>query len=198
LVYFRIFVIFDRLNLKKLENRIFCETPRFILREVVIQDKEGLFILDTDPEVHRFLGNQSVISMLQIEKMIESLQMQYRIHGIGRWAIIEKSSGEFVGWSGLKLVKDTINSRSHFFDLGYRIIRSHWGKGIAYETSLAALRYGFETLKLNNIYASAQEENHASLAILSKLGFKKQNRYYDFNAWQIWHEMHDSSFNFDS
>lgn len=181
-----------------MENRIFCETPRFILREVVIQDKEGLFILDTDPEVHRFLGNQPVISMLQIEKMIESLQMQYRIHGIGRWAIIEKSSGEFVGWSGLKLVKDTINSRSHFFDLGYRIIRSHWGKGIAYETSLAALRYGFETLKLNNIYASAQEENHASLAILSKLGFKKQNRYYDFNAWQIWHEMHDSSFNFDS
>ncbi len=172
-----------------MNNLIRCETPRFILREVVMEDKEDLYILDADPEVHRFLGNQPVTSMEQIEKMIESLRAQYRDHGIGRWAIIEKSSGEFVGWSGLKYVTDTVNGYSHYYDLGYRIVRRHWGKGIAYETSNAALKYGFETIKLENIYAAAQEANHTSLAILSKLGFERKNRYYDFGAWQIWHEL---------
>ncbi len=180
-----------------MKARIYCETPRFILREIVIEDKQDLFALDADPEVHRFLGNKPVTSMEQIEVMIESLSLQYRERGIGRWAIVEKSSGDFIGWSGLKLVIEQVNGYNHFIDLGYRIIRSHWGRGVATETARASLKYGFETIQLENIYASAQEQNQASLAVLSKLGFERQNRYHDFGAWQIWHELPASAFKCD-
>src|SRR5688572_5204127 len=103
--------------------KIFAETPRLILRELHPSDDAGMFELDSDPEVHRYLGGQTVESIDQCRAIIEMVRQQYIDNGIGRWAVIEKSSGSFIGWAGLKLVRTITNGHTDFYDLGYRLIR---------------------------------------------------------------------------
>lgn len=165
------------------------QTERLILREVDECDLDGLFKLDSDPEVHRYLGNNCVTSRDEAAKTISSLKKQYAENGIGRWAIIHKLSGEFIGWTGLKLVKDTLNGHTDFYDLGYRLRREFWGNGYASESALASLNYGFETMKIETIYASAHVENIQSNKILKKLGFQFVETY-PYESWiKNWYEI---------
>ncbi len=46
------------------------ETERLIIREIQKEDIDGMFELDSDPEVHKCLGNKSVKSK---EEIIESI-----------------------------------------------------------------------------------------------------------------------------
>lgn len=150
--------------------KIFAETERLILREILPTDIEGMYELDSDPEVHKFLGNKPITDRSKIIAIINYVRQQYLDNGIGRWAIIEKQSNEFVGWAGLKLVQEQTNKHINYYDLGYRLIRKYWGQGIAAESASVSLNYGFEILKLSEIYAATHIENATSNKILSKLG----------------------------
>lgn len=103
--------------------RIFVETDRLILRELLPQDELGMFELDSDPEVHRFLGNQPIKDIERIREVITFVRQQYVDNGIGRWAMVEKHTNQFIGWTGLKLVKEEFNHHINYYDLGYRLIR---------------------------------------------------------------------------
>ena len=151
---------------------IFAETERLILREIMEEDEQRLFELDSDPEVHRYLGNQPVQSIEQIRLVIAFIQQQYEDNGIGRWAVIEKSSGAFLGWSGLKLFRENVNGHSDFYELGYRFMKKHWGKGYATESAKASVNYGFNTLESKEIFAMTDVNNAASKQVLQKTGFK--------------------------
>jgi len=150
--------------------KIFAETKRLILREIVPEDEQGFWELDSDPEVHRYLGNKPVTDIEQIRTVIKSVRQQYIDNGIGRWAMIEKESGAFIGWTGLKLVPDVTNGHVNFHDVGYRLIRKYWGRGFATESVRPALNYGFEVLKLQEIFAVTELGNLASKRVLEKSG----------------------------
>lgn len=152
--------------------KIFVETDRLILREIVESDAPGMYQLDSDPEVHRYLGNNPVQHIDQVKKIIENIRKQYKENGIGRWAVIDKVSNDFIGWSGLKYEKMPINNKNGYYDLGYRIRREYWRKGIATETAREALKYGFNTLNLREICAAADVDNIASNTVLKKVGLK--------------------------
>lgn len=152
--------------------KIFAETERLILREILPTDVDGLFELDSDPEVHKYLGNNPVTNKEQIIDVISFIRQQYIDNGIGRWAIIDKKSNAFMGWTGLKLVTDLTNNHQNYYDLGYRIIRKYWQKGIATETALISLDYAFNTLKVDEVFAAADINNVGSNKILNKVGFK--------------------------
>lgn len=150
----------------------YIETERFILREILPIDAERMFELDSDPEVHQYLGNKPVTSIHEINDAIVFIRQQYIDNGIGRWAIIDKETNNFVGWCGLKFVDYEINNHKNYYDLGYRLIKKYWGKGIATETAIASLKYAFKQLKINEVYAIADCENIGSNKILKNLGFK--------------------------
>jgi len=153
--------------------KVFVETERIILREILPADAAGMFELDSNPIVHKYLGNTPVKNIEQSAKMIENIRAQYINQGIGRWAVVEKASGDFMGWSGLKLnFERSYNGRSNFHDIGYRLIPKYWGKGYATESALAALDYGFNKLNLDNIVGLADVDNLASNAILKKIGLQ--------------------------
>jgi ribosomal-protein-alanine N-acetyltransferase len=153
--------------------QIFATTPRLVLRELHPTDAAGMFELDSDPDVHRYLGRQPVQSIDQCRDVIEFVRRQYAENGIGRWAAIEKDSGEFIGWIGLKLITDPpINGRTGFHDVGYRLIKRFWGQGYATEGALAAIDYGFTELQLPEIYAFAHVDNRGSRNVLEKCGLQ--------------------------
>ena len=72
--------------------KIFTETERFILREILPSDIDGMFELDADPDVHRYLGNQALSTKEQVVDVINFIRQQYVDNGIGRWAIIDKKN----------------------------------------------------------------------------------------------------------
>lgn len=150
--------------------KIFTETERFILREILPTDIDGMFELDSDSEVHKYLGNKPVINKEQTANVIDFIRQQYIDNGIGRWAIIDKKTNDFVGWTGLKFETDLTNNHKNYLDLGYRLIKKYWGLGIATETAKASLEYAFEKLKANEVYAMAECENDGSNKILKKVG----------------------------
>lgn len=153
------------------------ETDRLLLRALGPQDVAGIFELDADPLVHQFLGNEPICSLQQAEATIAQIQIQYERFGIGRWAVIEKRSGAFVGWSGLKFVEDDESGHMNYYDVGYRLIPRFWGKGYATESAQEALRYGFEELKLQEIIGTVNELNAASRRVLEKCGLRFVDRY---------------------
>jgi RimJ/RimL family protein N-acetyltransferase len=161
-----------------MEPKIFIETERLILREIVPADVDGLFELDSDPEVHRYLGNKTVDSKEKTLEIIAFIIQQYADNGIGRWAIIDKNTNEFIGWTGLKFVTDLINNHKDFYDIGYRLIPKYWGKGMATESAVAVLDYAFNTMKLEEVFASASCENVGSNKILRNIGLKFIETYY--------------------
>jgi RimJ/RimL family protein N-acetyltransferase len=150
--------------------KIVAETDRFLLREILPSDIDGMFELDSDPEVHKYLGNNPVSNRAQIVDTINFVRQQYMDYGIGRWAIIDKKTNEFMGWSGLKFVTELTNKHQNYYDLGYRLIRKYWRQGIATETAMIALDYAFNVLKVEAVYAAASCENIGSNKILQRIG----------------------------
>ena len=155
------------------------ETERLILREFRESDLDGMFELDSDPEVHRYLGNKPVKTKEESQRIIASALKQYKERGIGRWAVIEKSSGEFMGWSGIRLNTEyNMNGFTKYYDVGYRLIKRYWGKGFATESGKAAVNYAFNVLKLPELYATTEIGNQASHNALLKIGLHYVEDFY--------------------
>lgn len=154
---------------------IYTETERLILRELHPADAEAMFEMDSDPEVHQFVGKNPVTNIQQIHDVIQFVRQQYIDNGIGRWAMIDKNTNAFIGWSGLKLIKEPVEGHETHYDVGYRLLRKYWGKGYATESAIAAVKYGFEVLNANELNARAEVEHKASKHVLEKAGLKCMN-----------------------
>ena len=150
--------------------KTFAETERLILREILPTDIDGFFEMDSDPDVHIYLGSAPMQTKEQAAAAIQFIRQQYIDNGIGRWAVIDKKTNAFLGWAGLKLITEPINNHNNYLDLGYRFIKKYWGKGFASEAAAASLAYAFNTLQANEVYAIADCENAASNKILTKMG----------------------------
>ncbi|PWN63737.1 N-acetyltransferase [Chryseobacterium viscerum] len=164
------------------------ETQRLILRKLEEADVERIFLLDSNPEVMKYLG-KPVTTKEESKEMIQMIQKQYEENGVGRLAVIEKESGLLIGWCGLKLLTKPINGYKNVLELGYRFIPEFWGKGYATETTERTLEYGFIELNANVIYAYADSGNTGSRYILGKLGFENMGEFEEDGVMCSWYEL---------
>ncbi len=142
------------------------ETARLRLRPFVPEDFDDLFRLYSDPEVMRYVG-KGVRTREETEASLAKIMGHWSQLGFGLWAAHDKQSGSFVGRCGLQPLADTGE-----VELGYAFHREFWGRGLATEGSAAAVRFGFETLKLSRIVAIAVPHNCASRRVMEKVGMK--------------------------
>ncbi len=141
------------------------ETTRLILRPAIIEDAHNLYILNSDPEVVRYTGDESISNTIDAQKLIrERMFTQFNLYKMGRFTVLLKD-GTYLGWCGLKYFPET-----NEVDLGYRFAKKYWGMGFATESSLVCMQYGFETLDLKRIIAKAMPANVGSIKVLQKLG----------------------------
>ncbi len=146
------------------------ETERLKLREFNISDARNLYQLNLDPDVVRYTGDLPFNNIEEAERFIKNYN-EYEKHGFGRWAVIEKESNKVIGWSGLKF------NEENYIDIGFRFLKSEWGKGFATESAKACLEYGFGNLNLHLIIARTSDQNYPSQKVLEKIGmtyWKKQ------------------------
>jgi ribosomal-protein-alanine N-acetyltransferase len=164
-------------------------TERLYMREVCSDDSEAMFEMDSDALVHKYLGKKPVRSMSEIHTSIESLRQQYKANGLGRWAVINKTTGNFIGWAGLKLMDPDEKCSQFYYDLGYRFNRNEWGKGFASESAAALVKYARKNLPAKKICAYTHVENVASIKVLTKAGFNLKKKFVDSDGPCAWFEL---------
>ncbi|OLB80026.1 MAG: GNAT family N-acetyltransferase [Actinobacteria bacterium 13_2_20CM_2_71_6] len=150
---------------------VFLETDRLILRRFTQADVDNLVDLDSDPDVMRFLtGGRPTPRHVVENELLPRLFAEYNsFAGSGRWAAVEKSTGEFVGWFALRPPE---GSSGEVVELGYRLRKPFWGKGYGTEGSRALIRRGFTEFGVRRVYAETMAVNLASRRVLEKAGLK--------------------------
>ncbi|MGL2986068.1 GNAT family N-acetyltransferase [Flavobacterium sp. RSSA_27] len=168
---------------------LLLETDRLMLRPFTLDDAEAMFIMDSNPIVHKYLWNKPVQDITEIYPVIESLQKQYTTNKIGRFATFLKKDGQFIGWTGIKFINDQIeNGNTNFYDYGYRLDERFWNKGYATEATKFWLDYGFNQMQIQEMNAYTHAQNGASNHILSKCGMQFVEEYTaeDGINWKWW------------
>lgn len=85
--------------------------------------------------------------------------------------IIEKKAGE--GFCGFIEVRDIDHEHSQG-ELSFWLAKHAWGHGYMSEVVQVIVRYGFEVLSLNRLFAYHMVRNPATGRVLEKNGFKKE------------------------
>jgi RimJ/RimL family protein N-acetyltransferase len=146
--------------------RTMLETTRLILREMTEADAANLFALNQNPNVTRYIvGEPPLISHEQALAILRERVFPQHAAGLGRWACIEKSTGDFIGWCGIKHVPEDGE-----YDLGYRFLEQYWGHGHATEAASAVCDYARRHLAGKRVVGKAMLDNHASRRVLEKVG----------------------------
>lgn len=150
-------------------------TARLLLRPFAPADAAGMFALDSDPAVHRYLGGIGgplAATLADSAAVVARLQAQHVAGELGRWVVALAATGEFMGWAGLKMVTGPVNGQRAFCDLGYRLRPAFWGQDYGTEAATAWLARGFGELALPRICAYADVRNAGSCRILEKIGLR--------------------------
>ncbi|MFI5148331.1 MAG: GNAT family N-acetyltransferase [Bacteroidia bacterium] len=149
-------------------EELFLETPRLYLREMTSEDAPFILALNADPEVIQYVGELPLKDIKEAENVLYmNILPQYKRYGMGRLLAELKSSGEAIGWCGIKWDAD-----KECYDLGYRFFKKHWGQGYATESAKAVLEWGHTERKLTTIIGKADILNVGSVHVLEKLGMK--------------------------
>ncbi|HXP59411.1 MAG TPA: GNAT family N-acetyltransferase [Dongiaceae bacterium] len=81
-----------------------------------------------------------------------------------------RQDAQLIGAVGLREM-DTEHAQA---EMGFWIGVPSWGRGYATEAARRVVRYAFEDLKLNRVYAHHMVRNPASGRVLEKLGMKRE------------------------
>ncbi|MFG1652804.1 GNAT family N-acetyltransferase [Micromonospora sp. NPDC049275] len=144
-------------------------TERLRLRRLTVADVDALVELDGDPEVMRFLtGGVATPRATVRDEQVPRLLAQYERHPrLGRWAALDRAGGDFLGWFALDPSEDGTEA-----ELGYRLRRSAWGRGLATEGSRALVRYAFDVVGVRRVWAETMAVNERSRRVLAKAGLR--------------------------
>ncbi len=92
------------------------------------------------------------------------------------FAAIEKATEKLIGFIGMS-TQDYVPNHEALVDIGWRLRPEYWGKGYATEGAMANLKYGFEELGLEEIYAIAPKINGPSIHVMEKIGMEVRDEF---------------------
>lgn len=142
-------------------------TPRLRLRRWRPSDREPFAAINSDPEVTRYL--REPLERAASDALVERIEAGFDRDGFGLWALELRSSGGFLGFTGL--------TRPGFdapftpaVEIGWRLARAAWGHGYAIEAAHAALGFGFGPAGLIEVVSMTTRTNERSRAVMRRLG----------------------------
>lgn len=141
-------------------------TPRMILVPLADEHLELEVVLDSDPEVMRYLDGRPRTRAEVTEYHRKRMELGRRVDGLGYWVAFGPGD-DFIGVMMLPPITDEPAA-----ELGYRLARQHWRQGYATEASRELLRHGFETAGLHRISAQTMTVNAGSRAVMAKVGLR--------------------------
>lgn len=143
------------------------ETPRLVGRRLGPQDLEPMLAVYGNVEAMRFVGDGTPLARQDCERWLAVTAENYRQRGYGMFALVERQSGEVVGFAGLVHFGGRIEP-----ELKYALLRSAWGRGLATEAARALLDVA-RSIGLPEVIATVDSEHHVSQRVLAKAGMQR-------------------------
>jgi RimJ/RimL family protein N-acetyltransferase len=143
------------------------ETERLKLRAWRDADLAPFAALNSDPSVMEHLP--SLLSPAESDAFAGRIRAHFSQHRFGLWAVELRATGAFAGFVGLSIPR----FEAHFtpcVEIGWRLAREHWGRGLASEGALASLDFGFAELGLEETVSFTVPQNRRSIGVMRKLG----------------------------
>lgn len=132
-----------------------------------MSDLEQMSMLNLDQEVMTYFP--FLPSRKQTEEFIIRMQKQFLSKGFCYFPVERLNTKEFIGFIGLSEQKFD-SDFTPCIDIGWRISKKYWGKGLATEGAKTCLSYAKNNLELKKIYATAPKINTRSIAVMKKIG----------------------------
>lgn len=144
-------------------------TERLTLRPLQPADAEAYAAMRYHPEVARWLPAGSGDPLEAALRSIERFGDAWRQRDHAPWGVF--LDGRLIGHGGLNFVPEFDHT-----EVLWALHPDAWGKGYATEVARAALAYGFETLRLEMIFAITLPDNIASQSVMKRLGLIYRRR----------------------
>lgn len=147
-------------------------TERLMLRKLEPEDYTHLINLANNPKISDRIVNipypyREPDAAMRLSFVVRGYKDKTRIV----FAIIRKESDEFLGEISLHLLD---KSQRHG-QLAYWLGEPYWNKGLVSEAAKAVMKFGFQYMSLDLIFANCNQDNLASERIMQKSGMLKQN-----------------------
>jgi ribosomal-protein-alanine N-acetyltransferase len=157
------------------------QTERLLLRRWRDGDAGAFAALNADAQVMEQFP--APLSEAESAFVLERIEAGFEHNGFGIWALEERSTGSFIGLTGLTVVPFA----AHFtpaVEVGWRLLPSAWGHGYATEAAAASISCGFSEFGLAEIVSFTSTTNLRSVAVMERLGMRR-DREGDFEHPQI-------------
>ncbi|GAB2756498.1 GNAT family N-acetyltransferase [Streptomyces bullii] len=146
-------------------------TARLRLRPWRDDDLDPLAEMNADPEVMRYIGDGSVRTRDETAAGLARMRAEWEERGHGMFAVELRETGEMTGWTGTT-VPAFLPEVLPAVEIGWRLGRRFWGRGIATEAARVALGHAFDTVGLERIVSICDVGNGASENVMRKLGLR--------------------------
>ena len=151
---------------------VHLETDRLVLREFIHDDYRLLADLDSDPEVLRYLAVAPPTESEQRDAVARCISSYRKYPGFGFYIALEKPALTFIGWFHFR--PDRKNPED--MEIGYRLKRSAWGRGLATEGSRALIERGWKQ-GVTSVSGRTAKRNLMSRNVLEKCGLRLVEEY---------------------
>ena len=148
-------------------------TERLILRNWRQSDREVFARMNADPAVMEHFP--ALLSRAESDALVDIAESHLEKLGFGPWAAELRETGEFIGYIGL-VIPRLEAAFTPCVEIGWRLAREHWGRGLATEGARALVRHGFEVQGMNELVSFTVPANLRSLRVMEKLGMRRDPR----------------------
>ena len=164
------------------------ETPRLLLRPWREEDAAPYAEMNADPEVRRWMFPARPLTAEESTREIAAMVDQWRRLGFGHWAVELRETGELVGRTGAKRHADWDLDPENT-EVGWLYARTAWGRGLATEGAIAAVRFLLEEVRRPEVISIARLDNLASHRVMRKAGLEwaGSRRWYERRADVLWY-----------
>ena len=153
-----------------MNKKYLFQSERLGFRNWQAADVDKMAAISADEEVMRFFP--STKTKVQTANFIAKMQWEYKKNGFCYFAVEILKTNEMIGFIGIA-AQDYECEFTPFVDIGWRLAKHTWNKGYATEGAKRCLKYAFEAVNLNEIYAVTPVPNKKSEYIMQKIGMTK-------------------------
>jgi RimJ/RimL family protein N-acetyltransferase len=142
-------------------------TSRLLLRQWRDADFELFAALNADPEVMRY--SPAPLTRGESDEVARRASEVIAEHGWGLCAVEVIEGAPIIGFVGLAEPR----FEAHFtpaVEVGWRLAYEHWGHGYATEAASAALAFGFDEMRLEEIVSFMSVINERSRRVMERIG----------------------------
>ena len=144
------------------------ETDRLVLRKLSTDDAGFILDLLNQPSFIQFIGDRGVRTLEDAENYImKGAVASYERFGFGLYLTLLKEGEVPIGICGL-VKRESLAD----VDIGFAFLPQYWSKGYAFESASAVLAHARNTLGLKHVVGITTPNNHGSIRVLEKMGFK--------------------------